>query len=382
MTLLISTVTFAEDFSAVKFHKVAAKGDVIPGSSRTFYMISDASTSKGNVVFISVAQGMHYGVYRYSEGALTTVAETGDEVPGGGGFVSFHSPAIYGETVVFRGISKDLNGKRHEGVYLSHRGSLSVMVDDSMKFPGSEKYFGSFREIDMFGKEVVFRAFGHGEAGIFKYSEGKLTLIADESVPIPNSQEVFAGALEPKISQGMVVFQGYQHTTLGIYQHDGTKIETVANVHTTVPGTKAHFEEFTIPSNSGSTVAFWSKYGDHHNGIYRFDEKGLSVVADDSTQAPGKDAYFRRFFHMPSVSNGKVAFVAEDSDGVKGIYLHDGKVLHKVIDSKGTIDGKLVYDSNKSIEGFRSRSYDQDYLVFLVKFMDNSRALYMAELPW
>ncbi len=363
------------------FRKVASIGDRIPGTSTAIENVHDVSTSKGNVVFVGIGRNAHYGVYGFFGNQLTKIAETGDRTPRGGKFTIFSFPAISGDSVVFRGISRTEDGVSHDGIYLWESGEIAVIADDSMSVPNSDENFGVFFKGAITDGDVVFRAAGGRSSGIYKYSKGSTQRIADDSVPIPKSGEVFAGVMEPTISKGIVAFKGYQHTIDGIFLHDGNRVEVAADTRSKVPGRDDQFKEFTIPSNDGNTVAFWSRYGDRRNGIYKLEDGILSVVADVTTMVPGRHARFQIFQSSPSISGTRVAFMALDSENVIGIYLHDGKELHKVVDSNSLISGKRLTD-RKPFENLRARSYDEGHIVFIAKFSEGTEAIYLADAPW
>lgn len=140
--------------------------------------------------------------------------------------------------------------------------------------------------------------------------------IADTSTPIPGGAGTFtqlAGGDKPVLSQGNVAFRGVGDNQDGIYRWMNGVLEVIADTNTPIPGGTGTFGApqtggFSIPSIDGEDVAFG---GDDltisQRGVYTYIGGVLDVVADKTTRPPGASTSFSTLGGA-SLDDGVVSF--------------------------------------------------------------------------
>jgi hypothetical protein len=128
-------------------------------------------------------------------------------------------------------------------------------------------------------------------------------------------------------------------------------LKRVASQSTSIPGFLGllpYFKEFNVPAVDDGTVAFRANGFLDFNGILTWDSAGLTIVADHTTAMPGFGSTKFKFFGLPAIRGGKIAFVGGSSldffGGKMGIYKTPvaGGALTAVADSNTTIPGSSL----------------------------------------
>jgi hypothetical protein len=150
----------------------------------------------------------------------------------------------------------------------------------------------------------------------------------------------------------------------------------IADTGTAIPGGSGDFTSFSDPALSAGQVAFLGEGTGGQSGIYRDGIGALVVVADESTAIPGGSGDFTEFNGF-ALDGGSVALDGFGA-GSHGLYLERGGGLEIAVEVGELIDTRLVIDLDFGI-GLRELSDDQ--LAFLASFDDESRGVFIAELP-
>ena len=164
------------------------------------------------------------------------------------------------------------------------------------------------------------------------------TRIATGDTLIPEGPGNFAGLAGafdsgPSVSGGNVAFSGLgEGDHRGVFAYIDGALHRIADVNTQVPGKDQFFSaDFGHASISGSQLAFTAGFGSdapspfpvNNIGVYRHNDGVLQVVADDSTEVPGRGGQFQSYFGASQDANNTV-FLGFESDGQTGVYVSNG----------------------------------------------------------
>ncbi len=306
-------------FSGGTLSRVVDKATAIPsGGGMLFTDFTDPVISGSNVALQGQGSGGLAGIYLFSGGVLSRVADTNTSIPGGSGTFTFLAPpVISGSNVAFFG-----TGSLGQGIYLFSGGALSRIADTSTAIPNGSGTFTTFNNvIAISGGNLAFQASGTSQDGIYLFSGGALSRIADKNTPIPAGAANFDLFNPPVISGSNVAFIGGTVPAQGTYLHNGVSLSRVADTSTPIPGGVGQFNAFFSPpaiNGSGAFLAFGSA---GQEGIYGFTGSlSLGRVADKSTPIPSGVGTFTDF-STPDISGGAVTFRGAGGAGQDGIYL-------------------------------------------------------------
>ena len=358
----------------ITFTKIIDTNMPIPGGTGNFTFLERPSLSNGTTAFVGLGSAGQIGVYK-SNGTLEVVADTNTAVPlGTGGFISFEpapGPSISNGTVAFVG-----TGGGRSGIYSSNNGTLEVVADTFTAIPGIPSLlFETFRSPSISNDTIVFLGEDFtGFVGQWIYAgNGTLDVVANFSSAIPGGTGNFTDVRGPSISNDTIAFVGDgDNQQKGIYTNNNGAIAVVADKTMAIPGGTGNYRNFgNHTSISNGTIAFHG-FSLFEQGIYTSNGT-LNVVADTNMAIPGGTGNFVAFDNI-SISNGTTAFTALGLNNQRGIYIHLNGNLDKVIDVSDTLDGKSILSLI-----FRNDSLDNDKLAFLANFSDGSRGIYLAE---
>jgi len=214
--------------------------------------------STGQVAFVG-ATLTGSGVFLYSDGAITPVAQSGDPAPGGGTFrAGFQFPSVdAGGNVVF---SASVAAPIVQGIFASSKGSLTKIAQTGDPAPGG----GLFQSFDVSvlpvrssslsandAGQVAFAAsVGTAGAGIFLFSNGEITLLARQGDPAPQGGVLGFPSAPWLNNSGQVAFQAqFPDGNTGIFLYVEGKL-----VQITRPGPACHRPMTAQHQTSGGTV--------------------------------------------------------------------------------------------------------------------------------
>jgi len=193
----------------------------------------------------------------------------------------------------------------------------------------------------------AFIGSGHGSTnlGVYANLNGFLQDIATDQTHIPNgsgqfqtfesSSDNLAARQLLSINDNALVFLGTgSFLQSGIYQYQNKNLSMIANQKTSMPGANGDFQYFAFPSVlADNGVGFWAAGAENQEGIFLADKTGkLHSLVSTSTNIPLGQGSFTHLapvnFALTSNSdNPTFAFVGEGSNGQLGLYRYkDGKI--------------------------------------------------------
>jgi len=185
---------------------IADNNTLMPGGG-TLKNIGEPVVSTGIVAFhgeVDFGLADYTGIYTLADGVISTIAEPDQTtIPGGSGaFTALDLyPAISDGNVVFIGIGEN----SQKGIYLYSGGSITRVADRNTSIPGGSGMFTDFGIPDISGTDVAFGADG----AIFVYSGGSLSRIVDTETAIPDVTGTSFGFNDPVIYGGNLAFRGF-----------------------------------------------------------------------------------------------------------------------------------------------------------------------------
>jgi hypothetical protein len=191
---------------------------------------------------------------------------------------------------------------------------------------------------------------GKAHAATFTY-----TKIVDTSTPVPGGLGNFELFDPPSLEGKNVAFRGYGFgSQSGIYTNIGNSINLLNNTNDPNPKTEA-IRFFNLPSIDNGNVAYSGfnllQQGLRDTGARIFIDFNGSpkLIADKNTSAPGGTGNFN-YFGSPSLDNGNVAFfgIADPNliSGLRGIYTYIDGSLKVVADTNTLVPGKTIKFKN------------------------------------
>ncbi len=367
------------------FTKVADTDTPIPGGVGTFTsfgVLNTTAISEGNVTFIGLGDQQD-GVYFWSNGVLSVVADVNTPIPGGTGNFGaplnngFNRPTIDGEDVAFGGASQTV---AQRGVYTRVDGVLDVVADKTTMPVGASFPFSTLGSASLDDGNISFWAFVPDFPileGLYFGNPSGITKIADETTFIPGGGGRFEG-FNPNSHHrnGTVVFYGLDSAfNSGLYRWVGGVLSVIANRFTPIPGGTGNFDFFLEQvSHDGSNIAFRGNDSTLLNpGIYMNDCGGLRAVVDTSTPVPCANGMFEGIGEFAS-QGGRTVFTGSGG-GSSGLYMVDGNRVIKVLEALDRLDGKKIQSIRVGPD-----SMDGDQAVFLAFFTDDSQGVYVVDL--
>lgn len=379
--LILPSAASAAPFS---FTKIADTNSLIPNGTGTFEGLREGAVHDGQVAFFGFGSSGQLGVYKSSGGTLSRVADANTGIPGGSGNFSGFSVHvdIYGGTVAFQGNQ----GFGQAGIYTGNGGSLTKVVDRNTAIPDGSGDFSGFSTPVIENGKVAFRAFGSSsQEGIYTNAGGMLAKAADKNTSIPDGTGNFTSFInKPSIDGSTVVFRGKGSSSQeGIYSYSSGSLATIVDTNDAIPGGTGNFEITFLPVIDGGNVAFRGNGSGGQTGFYTSIGGTIALIADKNTAIPDGTGDFTGFDRY-SYDSGNLAFEGQRSasgeDTQSGIYFWADGVLSKVIDITDLLDGKTLATGSSNLELQDGTSLDGSSILFLARFTDGSRGLYLAEL--
>src|SRR5260221_9456251 len=165
----------------VTFEKVVDSQTPIPGGQGPFGGFSPLPGLRGStVVFYAWGNLGERGLYLKTPAQLSVMADLSTPLPGGSGpFAGFYDPALISDTEASFVGWGPVGGSSSFGVYLYSGGTLSRIADGTTPIPGTTDTFSYFRTSSVDQGQVAFAALGHstGEA-VYTAIGGQIQLVA------------------------------------------------------------------------------------------------------------------------------------------------------------------------------------------------------------
>lgn len=387
IAMMMLLLIFCGQSYPLTFTEVADTNTPVPGSTGNFTSFyANPSISNGEVAFIGDSD-RGGGIYFYTGGSLTVVADQNTPVPGSTGNFSsnFGNVSLSNGKMVF-----SMGSGNQTGIYLYRGGVLQVLADKNTPIPGGTGNFKGVDSCQISKGNVSFTGWGSGSDnynGLYSSNmAGKLGVVVNKNTPIPGGIGNFAGvtdtAISPSISGKNIAFEGVDGLNQrGIYAYLKGSLQLVADQNTPVPGGTGNFIYFDGPTISGDAIAFGGVGSSNLEGIYVYLNGSLQVVADQNTPVPGGTGNFPAA-GRPSISGSTIAFFGwvppEDqisNPEILGLYIYsfDSDAIATVIKRGDILDDK-VFDYAVMYD------LDGNNLAFTANFTDGSQGLYIANL--
>jgi len=257
-------------FDGAALRIVADRNTPIPGGVGNFTNFDVPVISGNNVAFIGGNSSTDkYGIYLFNGTTLSKVADFNTPVPGGSGnFTQFYYLAISGGNAAFWGL--DSLGQR--GVYLFSNGGLSKVADFNTSVPGGVGTFVSIDSSEISGDNVAVRGMDQSgiQRGIYLFNGTTLSKVADRNTPVPGGSGNFRDISYPKISGDLIVFHAVDSLIVnnGVYLFNGNILTKVADYNTPIPAGSGNFTAALNPEISGGNIAFVGGGVSGQLGIY------------------------------------------------------------------------------------------------------------------
>ncbi len=360
--------------ASVYIGKIADTTTTVPGAANTFSGFNNAVMDKSGTIAMVGLGSPTNGVYKYTSGVLSKVADNSTVIPGASGvFASFGLPSINKGKVAFLGY--DLNSK--DGIYTDRSGTLTKVVDRNNGFSG-------FGDPNLSDTGAAFIGLLGTASGIYNWSFASSSIatvtLSANTIPAGTGSYTGFGSVS---SDGTTVYHGGTGLNQsGIYKEVGGVSSVVVDRNSLLPGSSATFAGGSIAnvSRDGDNISFNATEAGRSSILARINNV-LSMVADTSTPVPDGSGLFSKFSYS-SVGGSSVAFVGYDAvkdslypTGHPGLYAWTGSELARLVDTSMTLNGKLI----RTIE-LAQQSVNANKVVFKAIFRDNTTGIFVASL--
>ena len=334
-TVLFTSTTFPGGtglFVGAPVIAIARLGDPAPGGGVFNSLESSLATmnASGTVVFAAATTFNNtYGLYSFSNGALSRVAASGDPAPGGGTFSFFSAPAIddAGDIVLLCNASPPSNS----GIYLLSSGEWRNLAAVGGPAPGGGTFSSfAFPTVNNL-LQASFLGFvtAPGRTGIFHFMDGIVEAIAQTGDPAPgpggwtfdfpaDARYLYAPSMN---AIGEVAFGAPLsrfHDVSGVFKFFKGVLTTVAGPGEPAPGGETFGYADTASLNDAGQVAFYA-FTQNTEGIFLLSEGTPSAIALDGDPAPGGGTL--SYVDVPRLSlQTQVGFLGVQPDG-NGVFL-------------------------------------------------------------
>ena len=346
-------------YDGSQLKRVADTSTYLPGTKKKFVSFSSLSLSGSRVAFFATggSKGTTQGVYLYKNGTLSCVANTSTTIPGTGskkflfGTTSTAQVMISGNNVVFYGYDASSTVK---GLYLSNGSNLEAIADTDTAVPNETNlYFTDFLDpvMDPGYVSVARVAFtgqsAYGGYYLYNGTSKKIQVVVDRHSEVPNTGGLLFnwkkfGLHGFTANGGSVALWGaaLDGSVSGDYLHRNGRLASVITTDTKIPGTTRKFSTINgTPRASGKYVADLAGDSSKYGIMLYQHGAGLKALAAKGTKMPGSTVKFGSF-DLPVLNGKYVCFRGVDSSySARGLYLHNGTALKRVVDRTVLIPG-------------------------------------------
>ena len=333
---------------------LVSQDGLIPGTDEKFTLLRGLQPDERGEDFVFNASGVNpvgCGLYRWSDGKVTTIARHGVTVlPGDDAPLSVvFWGALHAGRILY--VADDAARRYLLALHDVKTGAARVLLRDGDPVPGHPgEAFHYIAHQDWLGADsVVFRAGTadeeaaslthaklagrHGLYGWFKVrwddpaalDPARLVTLADTDTPLPGfGGERFTDFRSAPVRDGLVAFEGSGNRGKGMYfSRDGGPVRPIVDNETKLPGLfRGKFQGFGIwPAAVKNGVVFTAE-ADGFVGVflYRADQDMLYVLADNRAPLEGKLITDFEIGSRPLVGD-RFAVTARFDDGTSGVYL-------------------------------------------------------------
>ncbi len=308
----------------------------MPGARTTFRTFgSDVALSKNNVAFWGYGRRRtqnYSGIYNFTNGKILPVADNSTVIPGGknrGIFINVSQPVPLsnGETI-FIGEDSNFNLAIYAGKDQKH---LRLLLGYDVSIPFGK---GKFTNIYQFAvsqsnlsyDDFIFLGKGKGnQVGMYLYHKGKISMLVNQNTKIPNGVGFFKGinklCYDSKnnqvafIGEGVIGQQG-----IYLYNIKTKKIIKIADQETFVPDETDRFNEFFNLSLADGEIIFGVRDENQERGVYLYNTKGIFKVISDHDLID-KKAISDFALSSSALNKDLAAMIIKFKDGTSAVYL-------------------------------------------------------------
>jgi hypothetical protein len=377
--LSVSQATAQADFTWTKLYDSATP---LPGTNLAPAFLSAPAISGQNIAFAARytdAFGDYEGVYALVNGSLARIVDTATVLPDTDAVMNYttYAPAIHGADVALYAVGRHASvpdglSPWNAGIYRWSAGTLSRVADEQMNIPGAASKFFDFSPPDIRNGTVIFNGVDEDglAAGVYtRAPAGPLVTVADTTTPAPGHPATFFGfpyllphtALFP---DGSALFLGGYNAPgpgtpgkFGIYRSaspGGALLPIAEDGITPIPNGSGTFLDVytaTIADDDG-TVVFFGRNATTR-GIYAVRNGTLQTLVDNATLLPDASKTFGSFGQFLdevnfAYNNGVLLFegydrITDNNNVLHGLYLTtlDGQV-QKLLSPGQAFDGKTI----------------------------------------
>jgi hypothetical protein len=378
--MLLSRVAFAlallapAALHAASFAKIADATSLGPSWTSGVSFTAPA-VDAGEVAFLAFDGGLP-GVYTGNGGAVTTIADTTMLVPGSPteSWAFFEGTSISQGTVAFSGTDGSFS---NPGVYTWSAGSFTLIADSTTPDPsGGGNLFVPMVIPDIDGANVTFHGQDQsGFVGHYTSVAGVVETSADESIGAINGSALMV--LSPPALDGTeVAFLG--GASLGferaIWVSEANIARVVIDTDTPGPDGETFFGFETSIDIDGGNVVFLADVGLGSERRIYAEIAGLLVPISDDHSA-----------EAVAIDGDVIGFLGNESGGPTGLYaVHDG-TIERLIGVGDALDGKTISAISFGTNGlsgdqlaFSASFDDSSFGVYLVTIPEPGTALLLG----
>ncbi len=254
----------------------------------------------GEVAFFGELTAGGSGIFVYSGGSITTIAETG------GTYASFQPYGTSINNAGAVGFAADLQGGG-DGVFTGDGTTVTTIADTTGPF-SSIPYSPIINEL---GRVVFIASLDAGGSGIFTSDGGPVTTIADTTGPL---QSFTAGNYIN--DSGLVAFRATMDSgEEGVFTGNGGALTTIAD--TTGPFSVLR----DLAANNEGVVAIYAYLDAGGTGVFTGSDPVADKVIASGDPLDGSTVSSVQFHGYGINDNGQVAFTATLADGRKGVFI-------------------------------------------------------------
>lgn len=260
--------------------RIADTTTVVPGQTSPLTAFTPPVVSGNNIFFQGVSgTRANTGIYRYSGGALSVVADAHTPVPGGSfTFANLNTDiAAGGGEVAFTWLGSPANAPGSSGVFVSHGGSIARLTSLFSPTPNAPYNFGGFDNLIIAsdGTTTLFKALDNGVAGLFAESGGTIRQIVREGQTTSEGTQFDLSYLYgASVSAGHIAFEN----DATIYSDLAGSLQRIIGPGDELLGKTVNGTSLGNEALSGDNLVFGATFTDGTSGVY--------IVPEPAAAAP------------------------------------------------------------------------------------------------
>ena len=328
--------------------RVAATGETIPGSSRTYTIFGQPDFDSGDIVAFVGSTNNYRGAYRFSGGNAVKLFDRTDLYPGTSSNLFFSSQLSAENGKVAFWASDGVAASRN-AILIYANGSYGLHVSTNDIAPGLEQKFKDFNSPpDLEFGQIGIVASLQAPKGIYlrNVDGGPITRVVDTTVTPPgnNALSGFTTLAIAGTNRAFVLANG---NIQGIYLWDNGAIMRV--VDTTSKFAQKSVASFGYDMGPGSyadgVLTFKARHFGTDQTIYAVTETptvpaSVTTVATTTNAVPGGTGNFSPLSTAPVLYQNGFVFYGTGPGGQGGMYFSSNGVFHVLVDTNTPLPGR------------------------------------------